>query len=68
VIIAADDNDSSIAEREVIRDSGRAFNRSAEIALENSINIPPTIKIKQGTKLTVFVSKDLSFKLALSGQ
>lgn len=38
------------------------LNRAAEIALENSINIPPTIHIDQGTPIQVFVARDLNFR------
>lgn len=39
-----------------------SMNRAAEIALENSINIPPTIHIDQGTAIQVFVARDLDFR------
>ena len=45
----------------IIQD-GDSLNRAAEIALENSINIPPTIHIDQGTAIQVFVAKDLDFR------
>lgn len=32
-------------------------------ALKNSINIPPTIHIDQGTRITVFVRRDLDFSM-----
>ena len=38
------------------------LNRAAEIALENSINIPPTIHVDQGTPIQVFVARDLDFR------
>lgn len=41
--------------------TGNDFSKSAEIALENTINIPPTIHILPGTKINVFVGKDLNF-------
>ncbi|MGH1377110.1 MAG: type IV secretion system protein VirB10 [Alphaproteobacteria bacterium] len=37
------------------------FSRSSEIALENSINIKPTIHIDQGERIKIFVGKDLDF-------
>lgn len=43
-------------------DSGSEFSRSAEIALENSIRIKPTVNIHQGTQIKVFVGKDLDFE------
>ena len=45
----------------VALESGQDFSKSAEIALQNSIAIPPTISINQGTKIQVFVGKDLDF-------
>ncbi len=38
------------------------LNRAAEIALENSINIAPTIHVDQGTPIQVFVARDLDFR------
>ncbi len=37
------------------------FNKSAEIALENSIGIAPTIHINQGAAIKVFVNQDVDF-------
>jgi len=54
---AADDDDTS----DIALDSGDDFSRAAEIALENSIGIPPTIHIDQGARIKVFVGKDLDF-------
>ena len=47
---------------------GRDFSRSAEIALENSIDIPPTIHIDQGERINVFVAKDLDFSAVIDKQ
>lgn len=52
-----DDTDSAT----VALESGSDFSKSAEIALENSIAIPPTIHIDQGKRIKVFVGKDLDF-------
>ena len=41
--------------------TGSDFSNAASIALQNSINIPPTINIDQGTRINVFVGKDLDF-------
>lgn len=38
-----------------------SLSRAAEIALENSIHIPPTIHVDQGTAIQVFVARDLDF-------
>ncbi len=51
------DNDSAT----VALESGSDFSKSAEIALENSIAVPPTIHIDQGKRIKVFVGKDLDF-------
>jgi type IV secretion system protein VirB10 len=45
----------------VALNTGEDFSKSAEIALQNSIAIPPTINIDQGTRIKVFVGKDLDF-------
>lgn len=42
-------------------ESGNDFSSAAEVALENSIAIPPTIHIDQGKRIKVFVGKDLDF-------
>ena len=41
--------------------TGNDFSRAAEIALENSIDIPPTIHIDQGSRIKVFVGHDIDF-------
>jgi len=43
------------------RDVGSDTSDAASIALEDSINIPPTIYVDQGTSIQVFVAKDLDF-------
>lgn len=45
----------------IVLGTADSFNRSAEIALENSINIPPTIFVDQGEPIQVFVARDLDF-------
>lgn len=56
------EEDNQTAQRQEILSEGRqGFSRAAEIALEDSINIPPTIRIPQGTEITIFVNRDLSF-------
>jgi type IV secretion system protein VirB10 len=37
------------------------LNRIAEEALRDSINIPPTIHVDQGSRIMVFVRRDLDF-------
>jgi len=51
----------------VALDTGRDFSRSAEIALENSIGIKPTVNIHQGVQIKVFVGKDLDFHQVSNG-
>jgi len=58
-----DDNAATVA-----LESGSDFSRSAEIALENSIGIKPTVNIHQGTQIKVFVGKDLSFEAVANGR
>lgn len=45
----------------VVSSAGGGLSRSAEIALENSINIRPTIHVDQGTPINIFVTKDMDF-------
>lgn len=52
-------NDNNTAN--VALNTGGDFSRAAEIALENSIAIPPTVHIHQGTRIKVFTGKDLDF-------
>lgn len=40
----------------------------AGIALQREIDIPPTIKVAQGTPVRVFVAKDLDFSLQMAGK
>lgn len=53
--------DSSGSNTTILQNTN-SLNRAAEIALENSINIPPTIHIAQGTAIQVFVARDLDFR------
>jgi type IV secretion system protein VirB10 len=48
-----------------IEEIGNSFNRSAEIALENSINIRPTGSANQGERIRIFVAQDIDFGPAL---
>jgi type IV secretory pathway VirB10-like protein len=40
---------------------GNALNRASSVALENSINIPPTIYVDQGNPINVFIARNLEF-------
>ncbi|RLA54468.1 MAG: type VI secretion protein [Gammaproteobacteria bacterium] len=53
--------DSSGSNTTILQNTN-SLNRAAEIALENSINIPPTIHVDQGTAIQVFVARDLDFR------
>ena len=59
---AVDDEDQAT----VALETGSDFSRSAEIALENTIGIPPTVHIHQGSRIKVFVGKDLDFSQVAS--
>ncbi|VAW00410.1 Inner membrane protein of type IV secretion of T-DNA complex, TonB-like, VirB10 [hydrothermal vent metagenome] len=65
VAILAKNNNVSQNQQLILQSGRNSFNRSAEIALESSINIPPTISVDQGTRINVFVARDLSFYNAL---
>jgi len=60
VSLIADDG-ASEQETQIINDGSDNFESIAGIALENSINIPPTITVDQGTEIAIFVNRDLSF-------
>lgn len=53
---SANDSDTNVA-----LNTGEGLSNASEIALENSINIPPTINIDQGQRIKVFVGHDLDF-------
>lgn len=61
IALLTDEENQTGQRQEIISEGRQGFNRAAEIALENSINIPPTIRIPQGTEITIFVNRDLSF-------
>lgn len=50
----------------VVLQSGGDFSRAAEIALQNSIAIPPTIHVAPGTRLQVFVNRDIDFSSVIA--
>lgn len=41
------------------------FNKAAEIALEHTVDLPPTVARGQGARIGVFVKRDLNFKTAM---
>ncbi|MDN5940231.1 MAG: type IV secretion system protein VirB10 [Salinisphaera sp.] len=48
----------------VVLNTSESFQDTAESALEQSANIPPTVHIDQGTPIQVFVARDLLFSRA----
>lgn len=46
---------------DVALNSGDNLSRASEIALENSINIKPTIHVDQGARINIFVQHDMDF-------
>jgi len=58
----SDQFNSMSAYREELANS---FRESSSQVLERYIDIPPTINIKQGTRIKVFVARDLDFSQAL---
>lgn len=61
IALLSDEENQTGQQQEILTEGRQGFNRAAEIALEDSINIPPTIRIPQGTEITIFVNRDLSF-------
>jgi type IV secretion system protein VirB10 len=59
---AAQQQSNNDNQREAFSES---FSDASGIALENSINIPPTIHVLQGERINIFVAKDLNFKKAI---
>ena len=57
--VAAEGSDD---DQQIRDDVSENFNRSAEIALENSINVSPTINVNQGSHIKVFVARDIDFQ------
>jgi type IV secretion system protein VirB10 len=57
-ILAAESGNSSV----VITSSAQAYS-VAQTALQASVNIPPTIKIPQGSPIRIFAARDLIFPL-----
>ncbi len=60
---ATDQYNSLASYRQEIANS---FNQSAQTVLGQYANIPPTIQIKQGTLIKVFVARDLDFSEVLA--
>lgn len=57
-ILAAESGNSSV----VITSSAQAYG-VAQTALQSSVNIPPTIRIAQGSPIRIFAARDLIFPL-----
>lgn len=66
VTAAANDAGSGQDARVVVQ-TGSDFSRAAEIALQNAISIPPTIRVAPGTRLQVFVNRDIDFSSVIAG-
>lgn len=65
---ASANTDSDSVSDEVRQQVGISLNRSAEIALENSINLQPTFHKNQGEKIRVFIARDINFRKVLEIQ
>lgn len=64
--VGVDTNDQSNSLSTYREQAAEAFQNSSSRILEDAINIQPTIHVKQGTKIKVFVAKDLDFSEALA--
>ena len=51
-----DNSDTTIIQND------RGLNRAAELALQDSIRIQPTIHVDQGTRISILVARDLDFE------
>ena len=50
------------SDRTIIQSRPRGLSRAAELALQDSIRIPPTIHVDQGTRINILVARDLDFE------
>ena len=58
---AAANNNSNTSNTAIVIGSPQQATSVAQIALQKEIDIPPTIKIRQGEPIRVFVARDLDF-------
>lgn len=62
--IPAQPNQNLLQARQIgAQQIAQSLTKLSEEALKDSINIPPTIYVDQGTRIVVFVKKDLDFSL-----
>ena len=59
--LAAAERASGDSDGRVVINTGRDARRAAEIALENSVNIAPTLRAPAGAPLQAFVTRDVDF-------
>lgn len=62
-VSASDQNNSASSYRQQL---AQGFQNSSSSLLEGYINIPPTIEVKQGTQIKIFVARDLDFSEAFA--
>lgn len=48
--------------------TSQSMNQAAAIAVENSVDIPPTIRVKSGAVVNIFVARDLDFSSVYSAR
>lgn len=48
--------------------TSQSMNQAAAIAVENNVNIPPTIRVKSGAVVNIFVARDLDFSSVYSAR
>lgn len=48
--------------------TSQSMNQAAAIAVENNVNIPPTIRVKSGAVVNIFVARDLDFSTVYSAR
>ncbi|WP_395943324.1 type IV secretion system protein VirB10 [Brevundimonas sp.] len=52
---------AAVGRDSAVRDTARVPSDAAGIALQNSVDIPPTLRKAQGSEVSIFVAQDLNF-------
>ncbi|MBT9445589.1 MAG: TrbI/VirB10 family protein [Hyphomonadaceae bacterium] len=67
-VVAAANNAGDRDETRIVLQSGGDFSGAAAIALANAVDIAPTVHVAPGTRLQVFVNRDIDFSGVVATQ